>query len=557
MSGISQKFSAVINFGASISASWGRSVRDIEGGLRGAGKQTERMTNEQKKLAAEIRRAKLAGRNVDELTQRYKRLQREIRESTEEQARLDRLLRRRQQLDRFRGAGRGLLGRAAGVGGQIGSMVAPGLAIGGGGLVASTLGALIAPAAINARTSEKVGLARQYGVDSETYNMWDSMARQVGLTGENIGDLYDEYQKKAGEFKQTGEQGSLQDAYETLGYGKGALRGLNGPQQFNKIIEDALKLDDSTKAGFALDSLFGGEASKFLMTLKMSGKTLKETTDEQRRYNLVTERGARGALESNQNIQNLSTVMESAVAEISGQLGEELSPDIRKLTDDLAEWFRGGGISKITRFLKNDLYPGVITFGSGVVFVGKIIYALAKKLSWLLPDEQQDKRAVLSNLADSESIGIARLVANKRGVGEWFDQQIKDDPQLLEKVKQAKKDSFGTFMLDSEKMDQRLNEIIGPEEGNQSFNWRAELDKNRKLMAAEDSWPELMQKTDVLDTGRTAPQLNDNRKNTYHFVIYAKDEQSGSQIADEVVKRAESNDFFNNGTPLYDKGDVW
>jgi hypothetical protein len=38
-------------------------------------------------------------------------------------------------------------------------------------------------------------------------------------------------------------------------------------------------------------------------------------------------------------------------------------------------------------FLRNDLYPGVLTFGQGVVFVGKIIYALAKKLSWLLPDD--------------------------------------------------------------------------------------------------------------------------------------------------------------------------
>lgn len=45
----------------------------------------------------------------------------------------------------------------------------------------------------------------------------------------------------------------------------------------------------------------------------------------------------------NRAITNLQTVFSSALAEISGQLGNELAPDIRRLTDDMAEWFKGGG----------------------------------------------------------------------------------------------------------------------------------------------------------------------------------------------------------------------
>lgn len=37
------------------------------------------------------------------------------------------------------------------------------------------------------------------------------------MNGENIGDLFEEYLHKAGEYKQNGKQGSLQDAFETLG----------------------------------------------------------------------------------------------------------------------------------------------------------------------------------------------------------------------------------------------------------------------------------------------------------------------------------------------------
>ncbi|HCO8235671.1 TPA: hypothetical protein OB786_003765 [Escherichia fergusonii] len=67
--------------------------------------------------------------------------------------------------------------------------------------------------------------------------------------------------------------------------------------------------------------LFGGEASKLLMLIKQSGRSYRELMDEQRRYNLVTREGAEGAIAGNQAISNLRTVFSSAVAEISGQLG--------------------------------------------------------------------------------------------------------------------------------------------------------------------------------------------------------------------------------------------
>ncbi len=118
--------------------------------------------------------------------------------------------------------------------------------------------------------------------------------------------------------------------------------------QFEKIVERALSMQDESKASFALDSLFGGEASKLLMLLKQSGKSYRDLMDEQRRYNLVTKEGAEGAMEGNRAITSLRTVFSSAVAEISGQLGNELAPDIRRLTDDMAEWFKGAGSNALS-----------------------------------------------------------------------------------------------------------------------------------------------------------------------------------------------------------------
>ncbi|EDS2906131.1 hypothetical protein CSO42_004451, partial [Salmonella enterica subsp. houtenae] len=344
-------------------------------------------------------------------------------------------------------------------------------------------GTLIAPAATNAETATRTNVAKSYGVDVATFNAWDSLAKQYDMNAENIGDLFEEYLHKSGEYKQNGKQGSLQDAFETLGFKAGDFAGLSDMTQFDKIVERALSLQDESKASFALDSLFGGEASKLLMLIKQSGRSYRDLMDEQRRYNLVTKEGADGAVAGNQAINNLRTVFSSAVAEISGQLGNELAPDIRNLTNDLADWFKGGGIKRIVTFLRNDLYPGVLSFGQGVVFVGKIIYALAKKLSWLLPDDRNDQRDVLKTLA-TNGVDMARFRANQSGQGEWFEKQLKDNPELPDAVKKSYS-ATGRFIRDSddETFNKSLDKYLSPEDGNKLLNWNAALQQNKEHAA--------------------------------------------------------------------------
>ena len=484
MGGISQNLKAVITFGGNLDNSWKRSADGLQKSLKDVGKQSERLTKDQTKLAAEIKRAKLAGESLGDLKRRYTDVSREIRKTEAEQQKLNVQMQKAQRIQAFKGAGKGLFRRGLGIAGQVGGMFGSGLAIGGGGVVASALGTLIAPAATNAETATRTNVAKSYGVDVSTFNAWDSLAKQYDMNAENIGDLFEEYLHKSGEYKQNGKQGSLQDAFETLGFKAGDFAGLSDMAQFDKIVERALSLQDESKASFALDSLFGGEASKLLMLIKQSGRSYRDLMDEQRRYNLVTKEGADGAVAGNQAINNLRTVFSSAVAEISGQLGNELAPDIRNLTDDLADWFKGGGIKRIVTFLRNDLYPGVLSFGQGVVFVGKIIYALAKKLSWLLPDERNDQRDVLKTLAGN-GMNMARLRAEQTGQGEWFTQQLAIHPDLPEKVKESWNDTRGWFGPDSddEAFNKSLDKYLSPEDGDSLLNWNAALQQNKDHVA--------------------------------------------------------------------------
>ena len=484
MGGISQNLKAVITFGGNLDNSWKRSADGLQKSLKDVGKQSERLTKDQTKLAAEIKRAKLAGESLGDLKRRYTDVSREIRKTEAEQQKLNVQMQKAQRIQAFKGAGKGLFRRGLGIAGQVGGMFGSGLAIGGGGVVASALGTLIAPAATNAETATRTNVAKSYGVDVATFNAWDSLAKQYDMNAENIGDLFEEYLHKSGEYKQNGKQGSLQDAFETLGFKAGDFAGLSDMAQFDKIVERALSLQDESKASFALDSLFGGEASKLLMLIKQSGRSYRDLMDEQRRYNLVTKEGADGAVAGNQAINNLRTVFSSAVAEISGQLGNELAPDIRNLTNDLADWFKGGGIKRIVTFLRNDLYPGVLSFGQGVVFVGKIIYALAKKLSWLLPDERNDQRDVLKTLA-GHGMNMARLRAEQTGQGEWFSQQLATHPDLPEKVKESWNDTRGWFGPDSddEAFNKSLDKYLSPEGGDSLLNWNAALQQNKDHVA--------------------------------------------------------------------------
>ncbi|EBS4563385.1 TPA: hypothetical protein JEL57_001163 [Salmonella enterica subsp. enterica serovar Casablanca] len=607
MGGISQNLKAVITFGGNLDNSWKRSADGLQKSLKDVGKQSERLTKDQTRLAAEIKRAKLAGESLGDLKRRYTDVSREIRKTEAEQQKLNVQIQKAQRIQAFKGAGKGLFRRGLGIAGQVGGMFGTGLAIGGGGVVASALGTLIAPAATNAETATRTNVAKSYGVDVATFNAWDSLAKQYDMNAENIGDLFEEYLHKSGEYKQNGKQGSLQDAFETFGFKAGDFAGLSDMAQFDKIVERALSLQDESKASFALDSLLGGEASKLLMLIKQSGRSYRDLMDEQRRYNLVTKEGADGAVAGNQAINNLRTVFSSAVAEISGQLGNELAPDIRNLTNDLADWFKGGGIKRIVTFLRNDLYPGVLSFGQGVVFVGKIIYALAKKLSWLLPDDRNDQRDVLKTLA-ANGVERARFRASQNGQGEWFDQQLKERPDLPQKVKHSWESTRGLLGFDSddETFNKSLDKYLSPEGSDTLLNWSAALQQNKEhaaqtvkdepessagvwdkypnasllpagqqerhvtatdrlpaepVILKDEStggyWESLFQKMDVLDKQPPSRQITDNRKFEYRFEINAAPGQNEKAIADEVTTVTKNNSAFNGDNSLLDGGLVW
>lgn len=548
MGTISQKLKAVISFGGNIDASWGRSTEGLNKGLKTVEKQSEKLSKQQRDLAEQMKKTKLAGKDISGLKRDYANVTREIKKAESAQQGFNRDLQRAERLKKFGSMGRGAFGKAANIARQ---SFPGGMAFGGGGLVAAAIGATLSPVALNSQTAEKAGMARNYGVGVETYNAWDSLAKQMGMNGENIGDLAEELKNKVGEYKVLGKMSSLEDAFTMMGFGSKAFRGLNNEQQMAKIFERALKMQDEQKAASAVDMLMGGEANKILTYMRATGKSYQQLMEEQKRYNVVTQQGADGALKGNIAFSNLRTVLTSGAEEIAGALGNELAPEVTKVANDLSGWLKNGGVTKISDALQHEWYPKLIGFGQGLIFVGKIAYALAQKLSWLLPDDVDNKKNILEAVANGNG-AIAKQKAKSSGLEEWFNQKV-EQPGAEQNIRDnwnKSKDAASRWEWVTnekgvvDKARQKLLTSIDGEGGNDP------LKELTNLSANPPSLTEVLSKADA--PAQHKPEVNDNRQQRLTVNIYAAENQDPKQVAEAAIGSARRNDIFNGNNSLYD-----
>jgi len=370
----------------------------------------------------------------------------------------------------------------------------------------------------------------------------------MGLNGENFGDLLEELKNKAGEYKATGEQSSLNDAFKMLKFGAGDFAGLTNEQQFEKIMERALTHKDEQEAASAVDMLMGGEANKILTYMRLTGKSYKEMMDQQKRYNLVTKEGADGAIRGNIAFSNLRSVWGSAVEEIAGKLGGSLAPKVTQLADELSGWFKNGGIDIISTTIRNKWIPNLVEFANGIMTVTKLFLAIARKLAWLLPDEQSDKKAIVRSLGKGDIEG-ARDFAQTRGQSAWLESILKD-PEKQKALQGIYSDA--QFSLSSErimspgaywdKADDRMLAAIG------------ETDKGDDPLEGVFSF--LSSLTNQGAAG-DKPAMTDNRRQEVNMTVIAQPGQDAQAVADSAVSSMKNMDVFNGNNAMHDPAEAW
>ncbi|EGB0959211.1 hypothetical protein LQ845_004606 [Escherichia coli] len=532
MATVGDNLKANIRIGGTIDPSWRNSVEGLKKELSGTKKLLESLTRQQERLKKQIDAAGKENKDVAALTAEYEKLGQEIQAATRQQTLFNKKLKSAERLTRWKGYGKAAL------------KVGFGLSAGAGLTLAAGTTAVLNR---NTETAERAGIARSYGVDYETYAAWDSLARLMGLNGENIGDLFEEYRNKVfDDDNGATDKGAIQEVFGKLGLKAGVMAGKNNQEQVEFIFDRLLEVkDEQVSAGMA-DALFGGEANKILTWMRLSGKTFGELISEQKRYNLVTKEGADGAVQGHAALSNLRNVLNSSIDDISGKLGKQLAPHIQRVADDLAAWFKNGGLEKIQKFINDVALPTLIRMAAWMWNFGKVLGGITQKaIEWGLVDNpRQDRRETLEYLARTGSPELARIVAQKNGQGEWFDELLRQNPDLTKQVVQSYKDTRGhlPWNHDDKKFEAFLDPFLGPEDA-PNFEGLEELIRNSLveygLLPAAGQEPENPDRLSALQyTPGSISQVE--VKPTYQiraeFNITQKPGEDAGQLADRVTK---------------------
>ncbi|ELL9307763.1 hypothetical protein RX450_002180 [Escherichia coli] len=529
MATVGDNLKANIRIGGTIDPSWKKSVDGLKHGLSGATQEVARLTRQQDVLKRKIQAGVLAGQDITDLRKQYEKLGKKIHDATGEQDKFNRKLARAERLERWKGRAGTILKTGFG------------LSVGSGLTLAAGTAAVLNR---NTETAERAGIARSYGVDYETYASWDSLARLMGLNGENIGDLFEEYRNKVfDDDNGATDKGAIQEVFGKLGLKAGVMAGKSNQEQVEFLFDRLLQVENEQVAAGMADALFGGEANKILTWMRLSGKTYRELISEQKRYNLVTKAGADGAVQGHVALSNLRNVLSSSIDEISGQLGNELAPHIQQVTDDLAAWFKNGGLEKIRAFIRDDALPALIDMAAWMWKFGKVLAGITQKaIEWGLADDpREDRREVLEYLAKMGSPELARAVAQKNGQGEWFDELLRQNPDLTKQVVQAYKDTRGylPWNHDDKKFDAFLDPLLGPKE---EPDFKAIKEKSRTYI---DGLPASVQgqgNSDPLSAIQYTPgsvsqvEVKPTYQIRAEFNITQKPGEDAGQLADRVTK---------------------
>ncbi|HBA7366753.1 TPA: hypothetical protein J1Y26_003618 [Escherichia coli] len=529
MATVGDNLKANIRIGGTIDPSWKKSVDGLKHGLSGATQEVARLTRQQDVLKRKIQAGVLAGQDITDLRKQYEKLGKKIHDASGEQDKFNRKLARAERLERWKGRAGTVLKTGFG------------LSVGSGLTLAAGTAAVLNR---NTETAERAGIARSYGVDYETYASWDSLARLMGLNGENIGDLFEEYRNKVfDDDNGATDKGAIQEVFGKLGLKAGVMAGKSNQEQVEFLFDRLLQVENEQVAAGMADALFGGEANKILTWMRLSGKTYRELISEQKRYNLVTKAGADGAVQGHVALSNLRNVLSSSIDEISGQLGNELVPHIQQVTDDLAAWFKNGGLEKIRAFIRDDALPALIDMVAWMWKFGKVLAGITQKaIEWGLADDpRQDRREVLEYLAKMGSPELARAVAQKNGQGEWFDELLKQNPDLTKQVVQAYKDTRGylPWNHDDKKFDAFLDPLLGPKE---EPDFKAIKEKSRTYIDGLHAADPGQGNSDPLSALQYTPgsvsqvEVKPTYQIRAEFNITQKPGEDAGQLADRVTK---------------------
>ncbi|WP_419779814.1 hypothetical protein [Maridesulfovibrio sp.] len=256
---------------------------------------------------------------------------------------------------------------------QVGSLARTGAVV-GGAVIAGAAAVGTAVTMTNQVTGEQVKLARALGVSAEGFQAWGGIAKEAGFEVDTVGDLIEEMNNKLGESAGLEEITPVKESLQMLGLSFQELQNLAPEEQFKAIAKAIKAMPDQQAAVSAADILMGGEANKFFGYLRSRKEGVDEILAQQKRLNVLSEEGRKGAADYNTAFSQMTTVVGSVAAEVSGLIGGALAPLVTEYAPKIADYVRSHkadlmGVGDTVR----DMIPAVMDFGKGLYKVGSMV----------------------------------------------------------------------------------------------------------------------------------------------------------------------------------------
>lgn len=201
------------------------------------------------------------------------------------------------------------------------------------GIAGLTSALVVGAGAVNQMKLESDNMTRAMGANVETVEAVTSAIKGVGLTAENVTDLYEELNNSFGESAGIEEITKVTESLGILGLQFNEIKKLSPDEQFKAIADAALKMEDATQAAAAMDILLSGESNKIISTLRLQGKSMEDITKNYQMLNFRTDQSRKGAEDMAKAQSKTAKIIGSLTQEVSGLIGKALAPMIDKFNE--------------------------------------------------------------------------------------------------------------------------------------------------------------------------------------------------------------------------------
>lgn len=263
---------------------------------------------------------------------------------------------------------------------------------------------------INAKTAELSNLSDAVNANFEMVNGLGAIVSGIGLNADNVIDLFEEFNNKAGESKHLMEQwdkethkagdkfktfGSFDDAIMMLDFSSidkswtnlnleqkvRKFHDLSQTAQHNLIFGSAVMMKDSQKAMSAMDILLGGEASKITGYLRDLGLPWDKIVERIEKTNFLTDEGVEGAKRYAGAWSLFNTIFSSIGSQVAGVVGDSVAVVLEWVTtlilnskEQLNYFF--GSLWEVVKAVFTGIFWAFEQIGKGIDFI------ISKTIGW-------------------------------------------------------------------------------------------------------------------------------------------------------------------------------